>query len=85
MSTTNFSIAEEPFIDFKTSGWPQDKREALSAALCELPGVSSVQYAGAGDTTRVRFDQKTTSREALMDAATSLANEILPGHNFGQD
>ena len=83
MSTTNFSIAEEPFLDFTTSGWPQDKRAELSKALSGLAGVQSVGYAGAGDTTRVRFDPAISSPQALIDAATALANEILPGHNFG--
>jgi hypothetical protein len=53
MSTTNFSIGEEPFIDFTTSGWPRDKREELSAALRGIAGVTSLNYAGAGDTTRL--------------------------------
>lgn len=83
MSTTNFSIAEEPFIDFTTSGWPQDKREELSTALKGLVGVTSLNYAGGGDTTRLRYDPAITSRQALMDAATPLADQILPGYSFG--
>jgi hypothetical protein len=83
MSTTDFSIADEPFVDFKTSGWPQDKREQLTDAFSGMPGVTSVGYAGGGDTTRVRFDPTRTTREAIIDAAGPKANEILPGHNFG--
>ena len=82
MSTTNFSIGEEPFIDFTTSGWPQDKREELSTALRGLLGVTSLSYAGAGDTTRLRYNPDVTSRQALMDAATPLADQILPGYSF---
>lgn len=83
MSTTNFAIAEEPFLDFTTSGWPHDKRQELTVALSGLAGVTSVGYAGAGDTTRVRYDPALTNRQTLMDQATPLANAILPGHNFG--
>lgn len=83
MSSTDFSIADEPFVDFKASGWRQDKREELSDALRGLAGVSSVGYAGGGDTTRVRFDPETTSREAIIEAAAPLANQIFPGHTFG--
>ena len=83
MSSTDFSIAEEPFVDFKTSGWPQDKREELTQALAGLPGVTSVGYAGGGDHTRVRFNPTATSRESIVSAAAPLANSILPGHHFG--
>lgn len=83
MSTTDFSIAVEPFVDFKTSGWPQDKREELSHALQQLEGVLFIQYAGGGDTTRVRYNPEATTREALIEQASPLANEILPGYDFG--
>jgi hypothetical protein len=83
MNMTDFSIADEPIHDFKTSGWPQDKREELSAALRGLVGVQNVGYAGGGDTTRVRFDLTITHRHVLIEEATRLANEILPGRNFG--
>ncbi|MGC6401180.1 hypothetical protein ACNI3Q_11450 [Sphingomonas sp. FW199] len=84
MGTTNFAIASEPFVDFDTSGWSQPNRENLTGALNNLSGVTSVSYAGAGNTTRVRYNPHVTDRSILIDLATEAADRILPEYKFNE-